>query len=122
MNTDLHTEAQSRGCVQRSVRHRSIELGALSPKLSQQLKGCRIRPERLRILDKLADSVTWCYLHGLITDAESERARHRLIRKVQEELDRSRTPKVPNARIGDPAQQKYEYDSTASAGFAASGG
>lgn len=65
---------------------RTIELGALAPKLSKQLRGCRIKPDRLRTLQKLADAVTWCHLHSLISDAESARARRRLIKKIQEGL------------------------------------
>ena len=72
--------------VERLVSRRSIELGAMSPKLSIQLKGMRIPKDKLRTLDKLAEARTWCYLHGLITESESRRAAMKLIGKVQDEV------------------------------------
>ena len=51
-----------------------IELGAMSPKLSKQLAETKIPKDRLVILDKLADSRTWLYLHGILTDADLRRA------------------------------------------------
>ena len=69
-----------------------IELGAMSPKLSKQLAATKIPKDRLKVLDKLADSRTWLYLHGILTDAESEKAAHRLIAKVQKELNGANIP------------------------------
>jgi hypothetical protein len=67
-------------------RRRTIELGAMSPKLSQQLDGLKVPRKRLRVLDKLSESLTWCYLHHLITEAEHNRASRRLLAKVQDEV------------------------------------
>ena len=78
----------SRRALQRIVSRRKIELGAMSPKLSAQLVGLNVPKDRLRILDKLADSVTWCFLNlnGLLTDTEHQRAGKRLIAKVNMEV------------------------------------
>jgi hypothetical protein len=66
-----------------TVKRRTIVLGAMEDKLSSQLTGLNIPKDRLHVLDKLAESLTWCFLHGLITDTEHERAGRKLIAKVQ---------------------------------------
>ena len=58
-----------------------IELGALSPKLSVQLEGL-LPPEKLAVFDGHATAITRLHIHGLISDAESDRARKRLMRKI----------------------------------------
>jgi hypothetical protein len=75
---------------------RTIELGALCPKLSKQLAGLKLSQGVLDLLDKLADSLTWCHLHGLLTDSEHNRAGQRLIARVRKEVR-----KVANA-AGEP--------------------
>lgn len=68
------------------VSRRTIKLGALCPKLSKQLAGLKVPKDRLRILDKHAHALTWCYVHSLITDAEHGRAGKRLIANVNAEV------------------------------------
>ena len=68
------------------VSRRSIVLGAMEKKLSVQLAGLSIPKDRLRVLDNLAESLTWCFLHGLITDTEHSRAGRKLIAKVQADV------------------------------------
>ena len=80
------TESPTGVPVQRMVSRRTIELGALCPKLSKQLAGLKVPKDRLRILDKHAHALTWCYVHSLITDAEHSRAGKRLIAKVNVEV------------------------------------
>ena len=92
MNTN---ETQSPGSLERIVsRRRTIELGAMCPKLSAQLSGLKVPKDRLRVLDKLADSVTWCFLHGILTDSEHQRASKRLIAKVNMEVRKAANDKV----------------------------
>ena len=50
-----------------------IRFGALSPKLSEQIKGL---PE---VFDKVADDITRLHLRGLLTDLETKKARKRLV-------------------------------------------
>ena len=75
-------------------RRRTVELGAMSPKLSKQLVGLNVPKDSLRILDKLAESVTWCYLHGLHTEAEHERASRKLLAKVQVEVTKAANKQI----------------------------
>jgi predicted Ser/Thr protein kinase len=51
-----------------------IKLGALSPKLSEQIESL---PE---IFDKDADAITRLYIRGLLTDLETKKARKRLVK------------------------------------------
>jgi len=68
---------------------RTIEIGPLCPKLSAQLKGLLIPPKKLRTLDKLHDSLSWVYLHGLITDSEYTAAGRKLINRCQLEANKA---------------------------------
>lgn len=72
--------------VQPVVSRRSIVLGAMEKKLSVQLAGLNIPKDRLRVLDKLADSLTWLYLYGIITDAQRGAVGRKLIAKVQADV------------------------------------
>lgn len=69
----------------------TIELGAMSPPLSKQLSGLKVPKGRLRIFDKLADSLTRCYVCGLLTEPEHQRAGQRLIALVGKELRKAHT-------------------------------
>ena len=53
-----------------------IRFGALSPKLSEQIKGL---PE---VFDKDAEYITWLHFRGLLTDLETKNARKRLVSMV----------------------------------------
>ncbi len=82
-----------------------LELGAMSPKIADQLAGLGIPAKQLRILDGHATAINRLHLHGLITQAERRCADRRLIakinavvRKQEERLDRERNRlNAPNA-------------------------
>jgi hypothetical protein len=72
----------------------------MEKKLSVQLAGLNIPKDRLRVLDKLAESLMWLYLHGILTDAQHGHAGRKLIAKVQADvckaanaLDQPQTPR-----------------------------
>lgn len=66
-----------------------IELGALCDPISDQLKG-RAPNHRLRFLDGHAESITRLHIHGVLTDSECDKARKRLMRKIQQEVKASK--------------------------------
>ena len=70
-----------------------IELGALAPKLSKQLKAQKIliNEEDLDHLQRDADAIMRCHLRGLIGDAETEKARHRLFAKIKKAVTKKAT-------------------------------
>ncbi len=59
-----------------------ITLGALEPKLKTQLSSAKIKPDDLNHLQLDADAITRCHLRGLLGDAETTKARKRLMRKI----------------------------------------
>lgn len=63
----------------------TIQFGALAPKMSEQLAG-RISPKEGKRLDHLAHSLDMVRIHGIITDVEAEKARKRLMKKIQEAI------------------------------------
>lgn len=87
--------------VQPVVSRRSIVLGAMEKKLSVQLAGLNISKDRLRVLDKLAESLTWLYLHGILTDAQHGNAGRKLIAKVQADVRKAANdqalPRLPDS-------------------------
>ena len=62
-----------------------IQLGAMCPKLTEQLEG-HAPAEKLEFLDRIADSITLLYLHGIITESQVTPARKRLMKKVEETI------------------------------------
>ena len=54
-----------------------ICMGALSPKLSEQIIGLPTE------YDKDADAITRLFVREIITDSECQRARRRLIKKIE---------------------------------------
>jgi len=84
-NPETLSAERGGGSLERMVSRRSIVLGAME----KQLAGLNIPKDRLRVLDKLAESLTWCFLHGLITDTEHGRAGRKLIAKVQADVRKS---------------------------------
>ena len=63
-----------------------IELGALSPSISEQLAAQGLEQtggDRVDLLDRMADAITLLYLHGYMTAGETERARKRLVKKLK---------------------------------------
>jgi len=65
------------------VSSRTLELGALCDPVSKQLAGL-LPDEDLRRFDKMANAITECYVQGLILDRESDFARRRLLKKIQQ--------------------------------------
>lgn len=59
-----------------------IQLGALAPKLSEQLRG-RISPKEGKRLDHVAHSLDMVRIHNIITDSEASKARKRLMKQIQ---------------------------------------
>ncbi len=59
-----------------------LELGAMSPKISDQLAGLGIPVKQLRVLDGHTTAINRLHLHGLLTQAERRRADKRLIAKI----------------------------------------
>lgn len=57
-----------------------IRMGALAPKLSEQIPGL---PEHF---DRDADAITRLKIRGLLTDAEGDKARKRLIKAIEKDL------------------------------------
>lgn len=64
---------------------REITLGALEKPLTEQLKG--LLPHEVAMVFELhAKAISRCHIFGLISDAESDRARKRLIKKIQAKI------------------------------------
>ena len=61
-----------------------IRFGALSPPLHEQL-GCS--KSDLEWEQKLADAITLCNLHSVLTDAETHKARKRLVKKLEKKQE-----------------------------------
>jgi hypothetical protein len=95
----LAAEAPANSRQQIGMR-RTVELGAMSPPLTKQLRGLNVPKARLRILDKLAESLTWCYVHGLLTEPERQRAGQRLIALVGKEVKKANVKDQATARRG----------------------
>lgn len=100
--TDPRTAETRADSQQQMGMRRTIELGAMSPPLSKQLAGLIVPKARLRILDKLADSLTWCYVHGLLTEPEHQRAGQRLIALVGKEVRKAHTAEVSESARKSP--------------------
>lgn len=66
---------------------KTIEIGALSPKLSEQLKGMMSRHDAL-ILDHDNTAITRCILHGYMSDQQGRQARSRLAKKCSDAVSR----------------------------------
>lgn len=66
----------------------ALELGALSPLVSEQLKDCGASKKTLQHWDNHATAITRLVVHGLLTEAECIRARKRLISQIQRELQK----------------------------------
>ncbi len=64
----------------------SITLGAMEPPPSKQLRNLKIpiSKDKLRVLDKLADSLTWCFLHKIYNETEHRRGQQRLMKQIEE--------------------------------------
>lgn len=59
----------------------TLNLGALCDPISKQLAGLASQKELAR-LDKMADAIVMCAVHGLLSDSEIHRARTKLVKKA----------------------------------------
>jgi len=74
-----------------------IEFGVCSPTVSKQLAALKIKlpRKRLRVLDNLAESITWLYLHRIITESQRNKAVLKLLSKISAEIKKhhGKTPR-----------------------------
>jgi len=65
----------------------SIQLGALAPKLTEQFanSGVHINPKLLAHWQKDQDAIARLAIRGLLSDAETRKARERLCKKIRAE-------------------------------------
>jgi hypothetical protein len=63
------------------MKNLEIKLGALCPKLSEQLEG-KYHPKTLALYDRIADAITILLLNDILTIPQADRARKRLFRKL----------------------------------------
>lgn len=71
-----------------SANRRTVSLGALEPPLVEQLDGLADKA-KLEQLDRAADAITHLYVHGLLTDRETDAARRRLMARVKRTVEGS---------------------------------
>ena len=60
-----------------------IRFGSFADPLHKQLD---VPPSALEFEQKMADGLTLCIIHGVVTDAEGHKARKRLVKKVEKTL------------------------------------
>lgn len=65
-----------------------LELGALAPKISSQMKrqGFRINGKDLFQLQQDANAIVRLHIRGLLNDSETQRSRNRLFAKVKKAI------------------------------------
>ena len=92
---------------------KQIELGALSPKISEQLKGTQPADVLLQ-WDRDAAAITRLHLRGLLTDDECDMARSRLIKALGgtvvriergDEAGASKTDGIPKLELGNEGEE-----------------
>ena len=72
-----------------------IALGAMAPKLSEQLEGL-LDPKDIDILDADAAAITRLYIRGYIPETTAHIARKRLVKAIEragKEYEKSKEPK-----------------------------
>jgi hypothetical protein len=65
---------------------RCFAFGPLGPKLSEQLSEDGIPKKELALLDRLADAVVLLSIQDMLSEAEAERARQRLVKRISKLL------------------------------------
>jgi hypothetical protein len=61
-----------------------IELGALAPKLSEQLRELGMQDEKIMIrFEIIADALTVCAVHGIIPPSQIDKGRDKLVRRIR---------------------------------------
>ena len=63
-----------------------IEFGALSPKLSEQLKETKLTKDDLSAFDADSGAINRLYVGYMLTGDETNKARQRLLKRIQETL------------------------------------
>lgn len=64
----------------------NIEFGAFAKPLSKQLAKMIADRKDLKMFDRMADAVTMCAVHGLISENEIASARKKIIKKIEARL------------------------------------
>ncbi len=59
-----------------------IELGAMAPKLSDQLSSLRLDKDKVMMAENDAGAITRLHLRGILNDSEAMRARKRLFKRI----------------------------------------
>lgn len=77
-----------------------ITLGALEPPLIEQLEGL-VAIDKLRALDMHARAITNLHVHGFISDRESDRARRRLLKMINQALAATVARNGADGRVND---------------------
>lgn len=62
----------------------TIRMGALSPKISEQLAGCGLDEQKLEMIDKDADAIARLVIRGYITPSQAEKARGKLMKTINQ--------------------------------------
>ena len=57
-----------------------IRFGALSEELSEQIG---VSPDEVELEQKLANGITLCSVHGVLTDSEVHKARKRIVKMLE---------------------------------------
>lgn len=76
----------------------TLEMGALCDPISKQLAGYA-PVDKLKPLDELADALTLCYIRGIISDAEVDRSRKRLMKLTRETVEQSARDRRANTKV-----------------------
>jgi hypothetical protein len=78
---------------------RTIELGLLCPPLTQQLEGL-LPAEPLESLERMNRALNLVILKGIILPSEGDRARVRLMKRIQRACQRNSTELRKKAKAG----------------------
>ena len=57
-----------------------IRFGAMSPELYEQIDAS---PDEVELEQKLADAITLCFIHEVLTDSEVHKARKRIVKMLK---------------------------------------
>jgi hypothetical protein len=63
-----------------------LSFGAMSEKLSVQLKKTKVKKDELKEFDRLADAVTLLKIQSVITETEAHKARKRIVARIQKSV------------------------------------
>ncbi|MGL4751518.1 MAG: hypothetical protein ACRCXB_03725 [Aeromonadaceae bacterium] len=61
-----------------------IRMGAIAPKIQEQLKGCGLCEKQLEHIDADCDAITRLVIRGYITPSVAEKARGKVMKKINE--------------------------------------